>query len=122
MGYALTYAPSRTWSDFTALRVNIGAASDQPRMQRQAEKVLADGLVNRKLRLRLLRHRVHVAEPALERMVRENRHGAGGKVGGLRDLPRLLAQMDRRHAQPHPLVERHRAGHRGAPDVLPGGK
>ena len=34
---------------------------------------------------------MHVAEPALERITLEDRRGAGGEIGGLDDLPRLLA-------------------------------
>src|SRR5436309_2706845 len=66
--------------------------SDNPRrLQRQAEEVAADHLENRELRLRLLRHRVHVAEAALERINFEDRRGAGREIGGLGDLPGLLA-------------------------------
>src|SRR5271170_1178735 len=91
---------------FPAAVVNTAIGSDQAWVNRQAEEMLADGLENRELRLCLLRHCVHVAEPALERIALENRRGAGSKVGGLDDLPRLLAGVNRRHAQLRALFQR----------------
>src|SRR5215472_4980732 len=80
----------------------VNCRSKKPRrLQGQAEKVPADDFKNCKLRLRLLRHRVHVAEAALERIAFEDGGGAGGKISRFGDLTGLLAQMDRGHAQPH---------------------
>ena len=70
----------------------------------------ADRLVDRKLRLGLLRYRMHVAEPALERIALEHRRGAGRQIGVLDHLPRLLAGVDAGHPQPHALVHRERPG------------
>ena len=52
----------------------------------EAEEVLADGLEMRAAALQLLRHRVDVAEAALEGAALEDRGGAGGVIGGVRDL------------------------------------
>src|SRR5262249_45281415 len=78
--------------------------SNQPRIRRQAEEVAADRFVDRELRLRLLRHRMHVAKAALERIALEHRGGASGKIDGLGDLPRGLRRVDRRHTQPDALI------------------
>src|SRR5262249_57317467 len=75
---------------------------------------------NRKLRLGLLRHRMHVAEAALERIAFEDRGGAGGEISRLGDLARLLARMNRGHAQPHALAYRDGIVLRRAPDLVPG--
>src|SRR6516165_5155329 len=81
-------------------------SSKKPRcLERQAEEVPADHFEDRELRLRLLRHGVHIAETPLERIIFENRGGAGGEICGLGDLAGLLAGMDRGHAQPHALIE-----------------
>src|SRR4029077_7665697 len=91
------------------------------RLQRQAQEGAPDHFIDGKLRLRLLRDGVHVAEAALERIAFENRGGAGAEISGLGDLAGLLAQRDRGHAQPHALVERDGTVLRGAPDLVPGG-
>ena len=63
----------------------------------------ADHFENRKLRLSLLRHCMHIAEAPLERIVFEDRGGASRQISRLGDLPRLLAKMNGSHAQPDAL-------------------
>src|SRR5438477_9718481 len=85
--------------------VKNSAVKKPRRLQRQPEEMPADHLEDRKLRLRLLRHRVHIAEAPLERIAFKNCGGPGGEISHVGDLTGLLAGMDRGHAQPHALIE-----------------
>src|SRR5947207_10061118 len=61
--------------------------------------------------LQLLGHRVYVAEAALERVLVEDRGGAGCLVEDVDDLERGVDRKGRGEADRHPLVERDVAAH-----------
>src|SRR5215470_14171224 len=125
----LTYSLSPLWGGSGTRVLKTSPPSRAPstahskkprRLQRQSEEVAPDHLIDCKLRLRLLRDRVHVAEAAFERIAFENRGGAGGEIGRLGDLASLLAQMDRGHAQPHALGKGDGIVLCRAPNLVPG--
>jgi hypothetical protein len=64
--------------------------SNQPRMERQIQIMLPDRLEDGKMRLHLLRHRVHVAEAALERVGFKDRRGARRMIRGIDNLLGLM--------------------------------
>src|SRR5208282_3268961 len=72
----------------------------------EAEEVLAHGLEMRAAALQLLRHRVDVAEAALEGAALEDGGGAGRVIGGIRHLDGLLDSVSGGEADRHALLER----------------
>src|SRR6266851_9423955 len=71
----------------------------------EAHQVLADGLEMLLPSLQLLRHRVDVAEAALEWVLVEDRGGAGGLIEDVDDLERGVDREGRGEADRHPLVQ-----------------
>ena len=78
----------------------------------EAEQVSSDRLVMLLAPLQLLRHGVDVAQPALERIVAEDRGGPGGVIGGVDDIARLVDGKSRGQPDRHPLIERQLPGMR----------
>jgi hypothetical protein len=68
--------------------------------------VPADGLEMRAPALRLLRDRVHVAEPALERAVLGDRSRTGGVIRHVDDIARFLNRVGGGEPHHHALIKR----------------
>src|SRR5215212_205441 len=63
--------------------------------RRRAEQRLPERFEVRIMALALLRHRMQIAEAALEWIIFENRRRAGGVVGEINHLARLLDRVSR---------------------------
>jgi hypothetical protein len=73
-----------------------GPLPEHPALRRQAQEDLADGLEVDRPALALLGPGVDVAQPALERVLVEDRIRAGGTVDGGDDVVRLMDRPGRR--------------------------
>src|SRR6516225_10054701 len=80
-------------------------ASDQFRRTGKSQQDLARHFEIDELRLHLLRQRVHVTHPPLERLVLEDRRSAGEMIDGLDDLPALMNGVDGRQPQRGALLQ-----------------
>src|SRR5260221_7139142 len=80
--------------------------SQKLQIRREAEEELADGFEMRGAALELLRHRVNVAEAALERVAGKDRGGAGRVIGGVDHRGRLADRIGGGEAYPHALGDR----------------
>src|SRR5713101_448150 len=98
--------PSRPPRILSVLCVKVLVFSLKPAgMGFEAHQVLADGLEMLLPSLQLLRHRVDVAEAALEWVLVEDRGGAGGLIEDVDDLERGVDRESRGEADRHPLVQ-----------------
>src|SRR5580704_2799532 len=81
-----------------------GPLAEHPALRRQAQKHLADSLEMDRPALALLAPGVDVAQPALERVLVEDRIRAGGTVDSGDDVARLVDRPGRRKPQPRMLL------------------
>src|SRR5579859_621469 len=78
-----------------------------PQIRICSQYILADRFEVRTSSLHLLRHRVHVAEAALERVAIEDRGRAGLVIGSVHDLLRLMDRERRSLPDLDPVLRRH---------------